>query len=680
MLRSALAFSLCLYWPPACAPRVATAQTSAAVMERALELLRAGRGAEAEVLFRQIVELEPEHGPARLQLGMLAFERGELAEAEAHLALAAAAGTQRPHVAWHLLGRVQLLAGRPAEARVSFASSIARAPRFVPALIGRARAALAEGHAGDAVADLEQALLLEPENAEAGLQLGENWLLAEQEQRARDTLQAVIAGGSMSGGDPAQRSRLEARLLLLALAAPGEDQALRAALGPSLHLPGGLVAMALSRLRARDPGGALAPLRMALETDPEDPTAWRLLEQAGVAGDTVVWPAPVPGLACRLGEAQRRLESGDASGALAIAAELLEQRAFNAPANLLAIQAAEAEGDLWQALAGYRRLLGWVPGVPTLEARAAQVARRMGALELAKCLASRALFTLPEDGSLHHLLGAVQLDAGAWDAAVASLQLAAELGVEEAALFAALGRAELERGEVSGAIAAYRRALELDPNSIATVPLFALTSLGAADSQALRGFLGVYLGAHVSDANALYALGLLELRSDELEPARISFQALAALAPEDSRAPYNLALVQNRLGDGESARASLERFRTLKAAEDEEWERVNQVHFARLRARDAEARGEGDGALRGYEEVATTPFSTVEDSLAAGRLSLELGVPRKAYAWFERALAAAPYRREALAGLASAAAALGRDDVARVAREQVDLLSWPCGS
>ena len=143
-------------------------------MEQALALLAAGEAERAIPLLLSIVDEAPHHGPARLQLGALAVERGEWAVAVGHLRAAAAAGTpaapegavppQRPGLAWALLADALDEAGRLAEALEAGAEALRFAPDYLPALLRRAEvarrlAANATGiEAADRVSRLETAL------------------------------------------------------------------------------------------------------------------------------------------------------------------------------------------------------------------------------------------------------------------------------------------------------------------------------------------------------------------------------------------------------------------------------------------------------------------------------------------------------------------------------------------
>jgi Flp pilus assembly protein TadD len=68
--------------------------SSALTLDDAIALHQAGRAAEAERIYRQILEREPDNADCLHRLAVVLFQRGEPAQAIRHLDLALA---QRPH-------------------------------------------------------------------------------------------------------------------------------------------------------------------------------------------------------------------------------------------------------------------------------------------------------------------------------------------------------------------------------------------------------------------------------------------------------------------------------------------------------------------------------------------------------------------------------------------------------
>lgn len=156
-------------------------------MREGLALLEAGEVVRAEAIFREIVREIPRHGPARLQLGRIALESGDWAAAREHLEIAVESDPQRPFLAWHLLGQARLFLDEPRAAREAFDEALGRAPRFGPALVGRARSSLL-------LEDLDGALEACRKAIDAGVRDRDVFLvLGELHLRKMETSEAVAA-------------------------------------------------------------------------------------------------------------------------------------------------------------------------------------------------------------------------------------------------------------------------------------------------------------------------------------------------------------------------------------------------------------------------------------------------------------------------------------------------------
>jgi tetratricopeptide (TPR) repeat protein len=279
---------------------------------------------------------------------------------------------------------------------------------------------------------------------------------------------------------------------------------------------------------------------------------------------------------------------------------------------------------------------------------------------------------------LYYLLAVIQSEVGDWEASAASCRTAIELGMEVAPLYLTLGRVEYERMHIGASIAAFAKAVELDPDADRAVPRFALATLSTEEFDALRDLMQVEIARDPNGESTLYTLGLMSLRKKDFAAARSYFEKLSALLPEDTQVQHHLGTAYMREGDREKGKAALERFRMLKAAEEEAWVEHNQAYRTKLEAQDAAAAGDAEGALRMYNDLASAGLAEEEDFLAAGSLYLGVGDFERAYRWYEQILESNPYQREALDGLAEAAGDLGRTEVAAQARARADLLAWPC--
>jgi tetratricopeptide (TPR) repeat protein len=644
----------------------------------AMELLRAGRAAEARMILEQVLEIDPENGAAHLQLGRMALERGELDGAEEHLELAAGSEVPRVFMAWHLLGRVQLLTNRPAVARTSFSRALEKTPRFAPALEGRARASLFLGEVEPAIVDLQAAMALPGAPADAGLLLGEVIVLVERDDEARSVLQALST--SEEAGEEAATAAALLQLAIDNRQMTHSAKELRTAVGRHLELSQAYLALGVHHFRLGERAAAEAPLRIAVDMDDSDPVPGLLLAKVLGEGEEAIRPEAVRELGRKWLRASRLLERGELETAAGLATEIVASRPHHVPARLVLIEAAEQSDDYWTAMSGYQQLLEWLPGIALLQARAAQTAHAMRADDLATCLATRALFSMPEDGSLHHLLAAGLAGSGQTEAAIEACRQAIALGVRESSVYQLLGDLHFGRLEVAEAIAAYSQALELDPGTAESLASFVVSSLTTDDYEALKSLLDRHVEAHPENVNTLYSLGVMSLRDNDLEAAGRYFERLVEVAPTHTQVYYNLGQIYLRAGRMEEGRAAMERFRELKAQQDAEWLVQNQSHALRIDARDAVAQGDLGKGVQMYARLVEQGPASHEDFLEAGEACLTMGDAAAAAAWFERLLEFSPYDRRALEGLVLAARLAGKEEVAEEAESRLAILSWPCSS
>ena len=179
------------------------------------------------------------------------------------------------------------------------------------------------------------------------------------------------------------------------------------------------------------------------------------------------------------------------------------------------------------------------------------------------------------------------------------------------------------------------------------------------------------------DRRTLNALGEIAL-ADDPTTAQGYFERLAELEPTDAQVHYNLGQIYLRLGKESSAQSAMERFQSLRQEADAEWLRQNDVHRQRLEAQSAVAAGTPLDAVEIYTRLAAAGAANLDDYLAAGDALLEDGEYPAASSWFSRVLATTPYEQRALDGLALAAEGRGDLEHARLYRDRLELLSWPC--
>ncbi|BBK36199.1 hypothetical protein STAQ_12770 [Allostella sp. ATCC 35155] len=136
-----------------------------------LAWLRAGRAADAEGLFRAVLERLPGQRDARNGLALALASRGAWTEALEHLDQAIGDGAVPP--SWHA-NRASLLThlGRPSEAAAALAAAVARDPGNLAFRQALGEAALAAGDAAGAAVAFRAVLALDPGRVAAWSNLG----------------------------------------------------------------------------------------------------------------------------------------------------------------------------------------------------------------------------------------------------------------------------------------------------------------------------------------------------------------------------------------------------------------------------------------------------------------------------------------------------------------------------
>ena len=349
-----------------------------------------------------------------------------------------------------------------------------------------------------------------------------------------------------------------------------------------------------------------------------------------------------------------------------------------APARLFLIEVAKQSENQWEVLAAYREALEAAPSIPErpeLEARMANVARSMGAHELAECAVQQAIDAKPDDGAFYHLLAVILQDAGRAEEALTACEKAIALGFHAAPVYVTLGDLYHDKMLLSESIDALGKAIELDPEAAESIASFALLTLTTEDYEALRELLEKHVQTHPDNVNTLYSLALMRLRKGGLDEAEKLFLHVGELVPRRAQVHYNLAMIYSRQGREENADLAMDRFRELKGLENEEWERQNAIRARRSAAREAAS---PDQAIEIYSALAKEGVAAVDDLIALGKLSLETERNDEAWIWFREALEREPYNKQGLEGLAQAAKALEQSDLLLQCQKHLELLENPC--
>ncbi len=615
-------------------------------MQQGLKLFSSGDVDSAMAIFQEIIQGNPQHGPARLMLGQIAFERGDIQQAQQHLEIAVVSNPHRIQLAWHLLGRVYLFQKQYQKALEAFDQSLKESQDFQPAILERARAKLFLNQIDGAIEDLQK--MSDPE---AELLLGEVLLYQGKAEQAREHFQNI-------------EEKIPAAKLFL----ESSENNLKVLLGENLGSADAYLAVAI-RLSAP------TLFLIAYNIDDQNPVTSLFLQKSGqkLPNFSLLKPDVVQTLL----SASNALKE-DPEQAESLAQKIIADRSMNIPALLIQIDSAEKQKNYWKALADYQRIMAWLPFVPTINLRGSLLARDIEANQAAECAIERALRVKPDDGSLYYIQATILKQEEKVDAALAACQKAIELGFQEAPVYVTLGNLFYEKMEISRSIDAFQTAIEKDPNSAEDIASFALSALTTPDYEKLTQLLQKHIETHPENINTLYSLGVLYLNENKFDKAKEYFLKLTKLAPNNSQVYYNLSLLYTREGDDAAAKQAMIRFDELKNEERKEFLHQNHLYRLRLEAADAKKNGDINKAIELYSEVIKQGSKEKDDLLNLGQSYLKAGRYKEAVSSFENVLEKWPYEIKAIQG--SVSAYQGIQDMERAAqfRHELDFISNFC--
>ena len=239
-----------------------------ALMAQAQALQHAGRIAQAEPLYREVLRRSPRHFDALHSLGMLAFQAGH---PQAAADLIAQALSVRPDdaSAHGNLGYVLHVLGRHGEALQGLERALQLHPQMLEALNNRGNTLSALGRHDDAIASFDRALALRPDYVEAAYNRGNALHAAGRPLDALAAYDGVIAARSDIAPAHNNRARVLQDLGRQDEALAGYDRAV--ALVPAYAQA--IVGRGTARLALAQPAAALVDFDAALRIDADNAAA-----------------------------------------------------------------------------------------------------------------------------------------------------------------------------------------------------------------------------------------------------------------------------------------------------------------------------------------------------------------------------------------------------------------------
>lgn len=404
------------------------------LLQQGLAHHQAGRLAEAEVLYRQVLADSPHHPHANNYLGVLASQVGRHDVAVELLQKAIQANARVPEFHNHLGMALQAL-GRQEEAEASFRQAIHLNPKFPEAHNNLGTVLQEQEHFEAAGKAFGQALKLRPNYAEACFNVGNvNFHMGKYDAAAKRFEQAIKLKPSYA---KAYCGLGQARKGL------GLKEAAEKAFQKALELqPDFVEAHNNYAALLRDLGRldeAETVYRKSRELNPNKAETWN-----------------------GLGELQQilgRLDEAEVAFRKAIALKPDYSEAHNNLGVLLA-----GTGRMEEAMASYRAALicdaKFIHALNNMGVLHAD----MGRLDDAMSCYRQVLAQVPEFGMAHSNLGNIYRERGQMDEARKSYQQALQINPDESVTQNNLGTILMAEGKLDEARAVYQRAIELNPS------------------------------------------------------------------------------------------------------------------------------------------------------------------------------------------------------------------------
>jgi tetratricopeptide (TPR) repeat protein len=356
---------------------------------RAIQFHQRGDLAEAERVYRQVLDLDPHHTDSLHLLGVMAHQVGR-DEVAVELIRKAIAADKRPAAYHSNLGTAYQALGRLEEAAACYERALALKPELAEAEMNLGAVLEAQGKHDLAEARFRRALALRPELAEAHVNLGN----------------ILHAQGKL---DEAVTSHQRAIALK-----PGMAE---------VHGNLGNALQALGRLEE-----AVASYRRALELNPG------MAEVHGNLGNALL--------------AQSKLEDAEASYERALKLKPEYAEGWYNLGNLRQTQnRPEKPGKLNEAVACYERALQFKPQLPEAHYNLGNTLHALDRLEEATASFERALVLRPRYAEAHYNLGCVLEDLGRLEEALASMARALEIQPDYPQARFGQDLAQLRRGD-----------------------------------------------------------------------------------------------------------------------------------------------------------------------------------------------------------------------------------------
>ena len=423
-------------------------------LQRGVVLAMSGSTEKAEQAFTRASKAAPDQPSPFVALSMIWMQRGQTPRAVDLLRTrtrAVTAPSPPEAVMFYALGIALLRAGAApddaegTEALAAFRTAVRLQPAFAQAQSECGKLLLKRGDVFGAIAHLERAAALDPQNAAPAYLLAQAYRRAGETERARDLLARVSRLNAQERGDDPNSDLKPLMFRIVRDSSP--PAAVRPTSMPSG--PGEAVAAATACAAAGDLDGAIVRLRQLVQAAPQDSeTRYQLA--------VTLWN--------RYQRNTGRRQVGDLDDAVETLSAAIKAAPDRARFHLVLGQLLAEQQHVPRAVEHLRKAVA-------LEPQSGDAHYNLGlALRLAGDLAAaadqfRAALALDENHSLaRRSLGLVLRQQGDLKAAVSELQRAAAAAPDDPQGHALLGAALLRGGSPAAAIVELREAVRLQPS------------------------------------------------------------------------------------------------------------------------------------------------------------------------------------------------------------------------
>lgn len=171
-----------------------------ALGQGAAEAFAKKRYAAAEQLYRTLLDFQPAHVPALVNLGTILLQRNKAEEAIEYLKKATELDAASSP-AWFMMGVAQYRAGQDQHAIASLTETVRLDPANAPALLYLGNLETSAGNYEKAVGHFENALKIQPESPDAHFNLAWTYSRLGRTAQARKSYDAAIRSGGLPDSD-----------------------------------------------------------------------------------------------------------------------------------------------------------------------------------------------------------------------------------------------------------------------------------------------------------------------------------------------------------------------------------------------------------------------------------------------------------------------------------------------